>query len=201
MTNRIRFSRGFSIRCLTVMLAALMALLTPLQSYAIPIAGSYAFTSGLTGAFTSNGTSLTSWAITDTFGNSFTFGTPSQVVLQNNPGLFAIQIPPVVNVEPNSFILEIPWDPAQEAQAPFRNTHILLGVGSLAVVNGTATWNPVVATPEPSTSILMIVGLLLMLGYGWWQRQRGPALSIHPNTFPCSVSTSIVASSRQIASS
>ena len=39
--------------------------LSPRVSHAIPIAGDYVFTSGLTGSFTSNGTRLTVWAITD----------------------------------------------------------------------------------------------------------------------------------------
>lgn len=39
--------------------------ITPTTSHAIPSAGDYIFTSGLTGTFTSDGTQLTKWSITD----------------------------------------------------------------------------------------------------------------------------------------
>ena len=77
-------ARYFRSAAVILGLCLSLFILGPTPAQAIPVAGDYMFTSGLTGTFTSDGSQLTQWAITDT--NSYLWSNTdvSQLEVLNN---------------------------------------------------------------------------------------------------------------------
>ncbi len=146
-------------------------ILNPTPASAIPSAGDYVFTSGLTGTFTSSGTQLTSWNFTDPINDipwlsafsplsnnetSFFNEIFATLIGGGLPGTF-LNSSILINWVTNEFRATLqtdrfspPIDAATEGPFSFR---LDSGAG-----------NPV---PEPSTVGLLTIGLLGLLAYEW----------------------------------
>ena len=75
MMHRLkRVSQKAAVALVGLSLLGGVAVVAPTQSYAIPVAGEYAFTSGLSGTFTSDGSKLTAWNILGPLGSTFVTG-------------------------------------------------------------------------------------------------------------------------------
>lgn len=150
MSRWKQISRKVTVAMAVLGLVGGVAAITPTSSYAIPSAGSYVFTSGLTGTFTSNGTSLTAW---DIFGPSSTHYLTGSTLL-NTSNVFT----QVVGTK----ALGISW---------------LLngfGEGSLNPLGGTlksVTYQ--LSVPEASTIILFSLSLVGLMLFSWRRRQVG----------------------------
>lgn len=127
-----------------------VAAVAPTTSYAIPLAGNYTFTSGLTGTFTSDGANLTAWDIIGPLGGHFTTG----VTALNDPDLF------ITLLERPS--LSLIW----ADQKFFEDTV----TGSLRT--NTFTFSSI-AVPEASTIVLGVLGLVGVMACPWHRRQAG----------------------------
>lgn len=145
-----RVSQKVAVLMLGLSLMGGAAIVAPTNSYAIPSAGNYVFTSGLTGSFTSNGTSLTVWNIV---GPSSTHYLTGSTIL-NNSNTFT----QVVGTK----ALGISW---------------LLngfGEGGLNPLGGTlksVTYQ--LSVPEASTITLILLSLIGLLFCSWRRRQAG----------------------------
>ena len=137
-----------------------IAATTSTPSYAIPVAGEYLFTSGLTGTFTSTGTGLINWNITDDLGNVWTTSTPSVRLTSNDATLFVVQ----TTLAPSSALV-IRWDPSLFSTRAVRG---LPPIRPFTFVKAT----PV---PEPSGFVLVSLGLGLLALVGYMNRQRREA--------------------------
>lgn len=148
-----RVSQKMVVVLLGLSLMVGVAAVTPTKSYAIPLAGNYAFTSGLTGTFTSDGSKLTGWDIVGPLGGHFVTGS----TLFNNSLVFTQGAIPS---------LAIAWN---------LNQNILTGgftevkVGALPKV-GTFAFG---AVPEASTMVLGALGLVGLFAFSWRRRQAG----------------------------
>ena len=149
---------------LTVVSALSALLILPPPSHAIPVAGNYEFTSGLTGTFTSNGTQLTSWSFTDPLDSLWHITwNPTVRTISNNPSLF----------EQGDFFggrfgvlifnVKIDWN-SNHFDARRLDTTITPPIdGSL---NGIYSFTPAGSpVPEPSTFGLLVAGLVALLAY------------------------------------
>lgn len=126
------------------------ASLSPTPSHAIPSAGIYNFTSGLTGTFTSNGTTLTDWAFKDPNSSIWLPGiwTPGVgTVFSNNATTFA-------QTDPFFFFdVSITWTSSSwVAVAPTVE-------GIKSVITGTLSYSLQQSVPEPSGLALLSLGL------------------------------------------
>ena len=156
-----------SITCLLAV-GAVSALLTlsPPTAHAIPVAGDYVFTSGLTGTFTSTGTSLSAWNFGEV-GSVLVYNNTngSQIVNLNN----ALQFRAAIN--PSIQEIEINWNPLS---APGQ-------AGIVDYQNGGQvrpyiyTYTPVTAVPEPPTVVLQGLALAVLALMGSIRRQRHQA--------------------------
>lgn len=142
---------------------------------AIPTAGNYQFTSGLTGTFTSTGFSLSEWSFTDVTGLHWANHMGSAPVLSNDKFLFRqhqFEFPPGADQTLNPFnrILTIDW------ATPILYNMRAIREGFIPNLGPplTLTWaiQPTATVPEPSSASMAGLGLLLLLGYGWWQRRQ-----------------------------
>lgn len=133
-------------------------------SHAIPIAGSYVFTNGLTGTFTSNGSQLTAWNITLSSLTSTVFCQGCGLQVQtNSPSLFATMNKSVT--------------PNEELSLGWGNNSWSLQLETLE--SGTFAYKATTAgVPEPSVVLLLASGLLALSLYGWRQ-QRQPKLQLN----------------------
>ena len=145
-----RVSQKMAVAMMVLSLMGGVAAVAPTNSYAIPSSGNYVFTSGLTGTFTSNGTSLTAW---DIFGPSSTHYLTGGTIF-NNSNVFT----QVVGTK----ALGISW---------------LLngfGEGGLNPLGGTlksVTYR--LSVPEASTIMLFSISLLGVILFSWRRRQVG----------------------------
>ena len=146
-----------SITCLLAV-GAVSALLTlaPPAAHAIPVAGDYEFTSGLTGTFTSDGNSLTAWSFRDPL---------TSVLWRNND--------PSIQVNDNNeygLLLGTSFFGALQLSWGFGIVHV-------APPNVFATYDitfkkPSENVPEPSAGLLLLAGLVMLVGYGWRQQRH-----------------------------
>ena len=168
---------------LFVLSVSLIALL-PRPSHAIslpaiPVAGDYVFTSGLTGTFTSDGTRLTAWTITGSYGVTFIGNNPNDAS-QSGPSFLdsLVSLDPGTHTIPSTFFLGITY--LTVGSSLINTVAYLEDWGNFVhgsaghIRQGTATYTRV---PEPSSTLLAGLGLLLLLGYGWRQRRHpGPQI-------------------------
>ena len=152
------FRRVLTSLTVVVSFSAILAV-NPPPSQAIPTAGDYEFisASGLSGTFTSDGSILTQWDITEPSGYQWQDTLLTQEVIVNDQGAF-------VTADPlNLFqILSLSWDPNPQST----------GVSYFAPgsdTEGTATFKSV---PEPSTALLVLAGLGFLAGYSWRQQRQ-----------------------------
>ena len=141
-----------------VVFSALLAVSAP-SAHAIPIAGDYTFTSGLIGTFTSNGNELTAWDITDPFGVSYVGTSPTDSDF-NEPQIFRdYQLSPF-------YVFTIRWDP--NSSVSFQSTALTASHTTiLDVRRGQAFYEPAPAgVPEPSSGLLVLAGLFVLLVHG-----------------------------------
>ena len=129
---------------------------TPTTSHAIPSAGDYTFTSGLTGTFTSDGTQLTKWSITDP--GNFLWETPSTPSIDLNDTIsFRIG---TLDANNNLSIL---W-PLN--MFTWVEGGVIQAARSFAFAPNTQT------VPEGTMIWLLALGLLALLGYDRRQRRQ-----------------------------
>jgi hypothetical protein len=157
--------------------SALLTFASPLTSHAIPIAGNYMFTSGLTGTFTSDGNQLTTWNFTDPLDSilpvTWDSSSPLKFVSSNTPTSFLQEESGRIVGGPGTFFLyqvSIDWTSNQFNANRFDDS---FAPPIDEVFNGTysfapATGNPV---PEPSTFGLLAIGLVTFVAYK--RRQAG----------------------------
>lgn len=133
-------------------LSALLTLL-PINANAIPVAGDYQFNSGLSGTFTSNGSSLSAW---DMHFGTAQFLSTSDHVFSNNVSTF----------DTESFIsfagLDIDWT---------TNKFIFVKPGN-PNVNGTVSFSTVSSVPEPTSGLLVLTGIFGLVGYHNWRLRK-----------------------------
>lgn len=122
-------------------------------SFPIPTAGTYVFTSGLTGSFTSDGAKLTDWNITDLLGQVWTPLTPV-IASTNNPFVFG-----QVRAINESFSLD--W-----------NMNITTATHGLQVTAGNFGFAASSAVPEASSGALAGLGLGLLMLIDYVRRER-----------------------------
>ncbi len=148
-----RRTRLFTGLCLTMVCLGLSS-----PSYAIPIAGNYTFTNGLTGTFTSDGSQLTAWDITVPSLSSTVFCDACGQQIPTNDISFFHTINK--SITPNEE-LSISWS---------NNSWSLL---QETLETGTFDYKGKAAgVPEPSFVMLFASGLLAVFLYGWQQRRR-----------------------------
>ena len=130
-------------------------------SYAIPIAGNYIFTNGLTGTFTSDGNHLTAWNITIPSLSSTVFCKACGQDTPTNSSSIFVTINKAVtpNEELSLFWSNNSWNFQSET----------LETGTFAYKAKPT------GVPEPSVVLLLASGLLALALYGRLQGQR-PAL-------------------------
>jgi PEP-CTERM motif len=154
-----------SITCLiTVLAVSALLTLSPPTAHAIPIAGDYVFTSGLTGTFTSDGTSLTTWSFN--LVSTPVVWTDSDVAQQqvfNNSNNFWFDDPRVGGSGGSSINLHWP--------------QFLYTYGSSDGsfdLSGLFTWQPATpsSVPDPSSVVLLGIGLIALVAYGWRQQRQ-----------------------------
>lgn len=136
------------------LLLTVVLILTSAPAEAIPVAGNYLFTSGLSGSFTSNGSSLTAWSIDDLFFNNWSHTIPLQLVPTNEARNFFTHF--------STESLAIDWVHNEYVSA----SSLGLELNAFTI---TSASTPV---PEPNSALLLGLGLLLLLGYGWRQRRQ-----------------------------
>lgn len=150
-----------SITCL-IAAWAVSALLTlaPPTAHAIPVAGDYEFTSGLVGTFTSDGNQLTAWDFHTPFDASTQWhsGNLQQLVTYNQPSAFVADSY-ISGTLMNSIYIN--WNGSY-----YTSVYKLPGSGyaspSALFSYETA---PTTSVPEPSTVVLLGIGLLALLVY------------------------------------
>ena len=126
-------------------------------SYAIPIAGNYTFTNGLTGTFTSDGNKLTAWNIT--------IPSLSSTVFCKACGLDTPTNGSAIFVTANKAVT-----PNEELSIFWSTNSWSLQLETLE--SGTFTFKANTAgVPEPSAVLLLASGLIVLSLYGWQQRR------------------------------
>lgn len=145
-----RLSRKLALAVMTLSLVGGAVVVTPSSSHAIPSAGNYVFTSGLTGTFTSNGISLTAW---DIWGPSSTHYLTGTTTL-NNSNVFT----QIVGTKG----LGISWA---------LNVFGEGGLNPLGGVLKNVTYQR--GVPETSTIILFSLSLVGLILFSWRRRQAG----------------------------
>ena len=133
----------------------------PTTARAIPVEGTYEFTFGLVGTFTvtstANGPALSAWQITDYFNNVWSNSDPNQLESRNNETYFQTYVP-------NGFTLTILWPDDLSDTSDGGDREVERPISYIE--------RHVSAVPEPSSSSLVALGLLVLLGYGWRQRRQ-----------------------------
>ncbi len=141
----------FTGLCLTIVSLGLSS-----PSYAIPIAGDYVFTNGLTGTFTSDGSQLTAWNITVPSPSSITFcNACGQLTSFNDSFIFDTIDKSITSNEE----LSISW--------PDKTWSLLQETLS----SGTFDYKAA-GVPEPSLVTLLASALLTLSLYRWQQHRR-----------------------------
>jgi hypothetical protein len=142
--------------------------------HAIPMAGNYAFTSGFTGVFTSDGSKLTAWDFKDPsnyhWSDRITVDREPIIVHANDANGFG------ANVHNRILYNEVNLEYGHTNPFAFRydfvNNRDDSGIGS---GSGMGTFQVNSSVPIPSTFLPFVVGLLILVGYHWrQQRVRRP---------------------------
>jgi hypothetical protein len=143
-----------TITSLLVGITLVVSLLTlgPSPAQAIPSEGEYVLSGDLSGTFTSDGFGLLDWAITVP---SFAQFTPPDFVLVNIPSLFD----QVLELPNENKGLTIVWD-AGEFLAYLQDPITRDVIGD--PIEGTFTFAPASAVPEPHSLVLLGTGLGLL---------------------------------------
>ncbi len=128
-----------------------MVMLAATPAEAIPVASDYLFTSGLTGTFTSTGSSLSAWEIQ--FG-TLQFSSSSDFLFRNEVDIF----------ETDFFLsfvsLHIDW----------RVNRFIIPQAS---IDSQFLFSPAVSSvPEPATGLLVLTGILGFVGYHQWRPRK-----------------------------
>lgn len=132
-----------------------LTVLSPVPAQAIPSAGDYTFTSGFTGTFTSNGTSVTEYNFIDAVGMLWLRRIPVILEMQNNVTYFAL-----LNDFNGATLI---WNWADGVFADCQGT--ACRIGTMSYTGDLRT------VPEHSSAVFIGLGLLLLHGYGWRQRR------------------------------
>ena len=143
-----------------------VTVIAPSSSHAIPTAGDYIFTSGPTGTFTSSGTDLTAWSITDLFGKTWSNLNNSLTLQANGPDVFEqTGDPSTLNGVPE--LLRIVW-------TDLTTQHAGKMASGCCVVTAPIpfTYTRVTSVPEHASLILVGLGLSLLALVGYLNRQR-----------------------------
>lgn len=147
-----------------------VGLVAPNGSAAVPIAGEYVFTSGLTGTFTSDGNRLTAWFIddpnTDVVWNS---ANTLQEVTSNIDLHFITRFNSGGDAGTASR-LEIVWDDLSFATLIRQNGSN--GEDELRIDSGVIAFDSRRASvPEPSSFLSVLMGIALLSAYAMRQRR------------------------------
>ena len=160
-----------SITCL-IAVSALSALLTltPPTAHAIPAAGDYVFTSGLTGTFTSDGNQLTAWAIQDPLLSTLIWtdtASTTQSAISDTTVSFFTSIGDTSTLLGDVRILQVLFTPEFPSDA-FHAQHFV-DAGLINFASSPVTYEVVSPTsvPEPSAVVLqgLALGVLALMGY------------------------------------
>lgn len=151
-----------------------LLIFSPLGTHAIPVAGNYQFTNGLTGTFISDGTKLTAWNIHVPYPGLTGDGVPYvthfcntclQPVHTNDSDLFfTFDLTQVAG--PN---LAIGWTVGPQGGSEY----LFSGEGE-RLAGGAVSFrlhNPT-SVPEPSSGLLLLAAALALLSYGRLQPHR-----------------------------
>lgn len=159
---------GLTVKAVVLGLVLGLAItaMTPSSSHAIPTAGDYIFTSGPTGTFTSSGTDLTAWSITDLSGKTWSNLDNSLTLLANGPNFFEqTGAQSALNGLPER--LFISWTDLT-TQISFK-----IAEGCCrTTVPLSFTYTSVAPVPEPASLVLMSLGLGLLLLVDFVRRRR-----------------------------
>ena len=150
---------------LTFSLVVGYVVLAPAASHAIPSAGTYGFTSGLNGAFTSDGSQLTAWEIDDPYDTNIHW---SNTKLFPN-GLQDININDTSTFITNNFghyFFTIDWINGTWTDMTTLPSQNIVAAGDF-------TYEGRTVVPEPGTASLLVLGLLALVAYGWQRRHAG----------------------------
>jgi hypothetical protein len=151
---------------LGLVLGLAITAITPSSSHAIPTAGDYIFISGPTGTFTSSGTDLTAWSITDLSGKTWSNLDNSLTLLANGPDFFEQTGAPSTLLSPPERIF-ISWTD-MTAQISFK-----IDAGCCRTTAPLSfTYTSVASVPEPTSFALVGLGLGLLLLADYVRRQR-----------------------------
>lgn len=159
---------GLTVKAVVLGLVLGLAItaMTPSSSHAIPTAGDYIFTSGPTGTFTSSGTDLTAWSITDLFGKTWSNLDNSLTLQANGPDVFEqIGDPSTLNGVPE--LLRIVWTDLTTQHAGKMASGCCVATAPIPF-----TYTRVTSVPEPASLILVGLGLSLLVLVGYVNRQR-----------------------------
>jgi hypothetical protein len=151
---------------LGLVLGLAVTAISPSSSHAIPTAGDYIFTSGPTGTFTSTGTDLTAWSITDLFGKTWSNLDNSLTLQSNGPDFFQqTGDPSTLNGVPE--LLRIVWTDLTTQHAGKVGSGCCVATSPIPF-----TYTPVTAVPEPASLILVGLGFSLLALVRYLNRQR-----------------------------
>lgn len=139
--------------------------------HAIPMAGNYAFTSGFTGIFTSDGTKLTAWDFRDPSNYHWSdriIIDRNEIVLvhANDANGFG------ANLHNRHLLNEVDLQYSQTNSSAFRYSFFNFSAppgnnnGS-----GIGTFHVASSVPIPSTFLPFVLGLLILVGYHWRQQR------------------------------
>lgn len=156
----------FRLKAVVLGLSIFMAgpLMTPAPSHAIPNAGDYTFTSGLTGSFTSDGTALTAWNFFDpTNGPGLIWSSSdlNQVAHINNAVGFLASQPNGTFAPPT---ISLGWSGGE-----FTAFSPLFSPPTGLIPSQGFQYQSV---PEGSSLWMLVPGLLAVLGYNWMRRRQ-----------------------------
>jgi hypothetical protein len=118
---------------------------------AIPLTGTYTVSGLTSGSFTSDGTRLTAWDLTDHFATRWNNTIQNQTATINDASLFAVG----QNLPNPTAAFSVSWD-----------DQLFLAIKGQRQVFGAFNFRlNAMSVPEPSAVLLVLAGLLLLAGY------------------------------------